>query len=246
MRPAALRVGELAKRTGLSVRALHHYDQIGLLSPARRTEAGYRLYGEAEIARLQQIMSLRQLGFSLEEIRSCLDGDGWSPQRVIDLHLARLREQIAAQQRLYERLEALARGLAAAEEASVEYLLDTIKEMSRVEKYYTPEQQEEIRRRGEALGEEGLRKAEADWAQLIDEVRAEMAKGTDPPSERAQGLAQRWMELVRAFTGGNPEIEKALGRMWQEKTNIHGQDTAEMRRMGEWIDRALPASRKPE
>ena len=68
-----MKVGELAKRTGLSVRALHYYDEIGLLQPSEVTESGHRLYGEAELVRLQQIKSLRQLGFSLDEIRACLD-----------------------------------------------------------------------------------------------------------------------------------------------------------------------------
>jgi DNA-binding transcriptional MerR regulator len=57
MRPPPWKVGELAKRTGVSVRALHHYDEIGLLSPSHRSEAGYRLYTEIDVARLQQIRS---------------------------------------------------------------------------------------------------------------------------------------------------------------------------------------------
>jgi len=69
----ALKVGELARRTGLTVRALHHYDEIGLLRPSLRTEAGHRLYSEGDVARLQRVLSLRQLGFSLEEVRDCLD-----------------------------------------------------------------------------------------------------------------------------------------------------------------------------
>ena len=69
MQPTAMKVGELAKRTGVSVRTLHYYDEIGLLSPSHRSEAGYRLYSAEDIARLQQIKSLRQLGFRLEEIR---------------------------------------------------------------------------------------------------------------------------------------------------------------------------------
>ncbi|MBF2016646.1 MAG: MerR family transcriptional regulator [Rivularia sp. T60_A2020_040] len=59
-----MKIGKLAKQTGISVRTLHYYDEIGLLSPSGRTEADYRLYAEADIVRLQQIISLRQLGFS--------------------------------------------------------------------------------------------------------------------------------------------------------------------------------------
>ena len=96
----ALKVGELAQRTGLTVRTLHHYDAIGLLRPSLHTEAGYRLYTAGDIARLQQVLSLRQLGFSLDEVRGCLDRPGFAPLEVIGLHLVRLREQIESQRRL--------------------------------------------------------------------------------------------------------------------------------------------------
>ena len=73
MKFEALKVGELAKRTGLTVRTLHHYDEIGLLRPSLHTESGHRLYTLRDLARLQQIVSLRQLGFSLDQVRECLD-----------------------------------------------------------------------------------------------------------------------------------------------------------------------------
>ncbi len=85
-----LKVGELAKRTGLTVRTLHHYDEIGLLKPSLRTEAGHRLYDADDVARLQKIVLLRQLGFSLEEVQACLDRPGFSPLEVLGLHLTRL------------------------------------------------------------------------------------------------------------------------------------------------------------
>src|SRR5205085_4353364 len=108
MRCEGLKVGELARRTGLTVRTLHHYDEIGLLRPSLHTESGHRLYTAADVARLQQVRSLRQLGFSLEEVRACLDRSGFSPLEVIRLHLGRLREQIELQRQLCGRLEAIA------------------------------------------------------------------------------------------------------------------------------------------
>lgn len=71
-----LKVGELAKRSGLTVRALHHYHAIGLLSPSARAENGYRLYGRDDIARLHQIQALRRFGLSLAEIGAFLDQPG--------------------------------------------------------------------------------------------------------------------------------------------------------------------------
>lgn len=62
----ALKVGELARRTRLTIRTLHHYDEIGLLRPSLYTGSGHRLYTAGDVARLQQVVSLRQLGFSLE------------------------------------------------------------------------------------------------------------------------------------------------------------------------------------
>ena len=99
------KVGELAKRTGLSVRTLHHYDEIGLLSPSGRTETGHRLYSNEDVLRLQQIRSLKALGFSLEEVRACLEGASFSAERVIELHVFGLKEQIRLQQELLRRLE---------------------------------------------------------------------------------------------------------------------------------------------
>ncbi|HTN87073.1 MAG TPA: MerR family transcriptional regulator, partial [Sorangium sp.] len=93
MRSAPLKVGELASQTGLSVRTLHYYEEVGLLSPSHRTASGHRLYSAGDVARLQQIKSLRELGFSLEQIAGCLDRQRFSPLQTIELHLSRLREQ---------------------------------------------------------------------------------------------------------------------------------------------------------
>ena len=247
MRPSAMRVGELAKRTGVSVRTLHYYDEIGLLAPAQRSEAGYRLYVAEDVVRLQQIKSLRQVGFTLEEIREWLDRPGFSPQHVIGLHINRLREQIALQRQLCERLEALVSGLRRAEaEISVEEFIQAIEVMSMVEKYYTPEQLVWLKERANQIGQARIREVEAEWPVLMAEVRAEMEKGTDPASERVQALAKRWTGLMHEFTGGNPEIENAAGRMWQSEEMIHAEELRWVREMWGYISKALAASGNPE
>ncbi len=101
------KVGELGRRTGLTVRTLHHYDRIGLLSPSGRSAAGYRLYDDADVARLHQIVVLRQLGLSLEQVRESLAGSAWTLERVLRAHLERLRERMKAERALYERVERL-------------------------------------------------------------------------------------------------------------------------------------------
>jgi DNA-binding transcriptional MerR regulator len=239
-------VGELARRTGVSVRTLHHYDEIGLLSPSHRSESGYRLYAEADVVRLQQIRSLRTLGFSLEEIGTFLKRPDVTPDRVLQLHIAHLREQIELRQRLCDRMEAIAKRWRSDETVPTEEFLQIIEVTTMFDKYYTPEQMEELRQRREALGEDRMRQAEVDWKELMEQVQAEMDRGTDPADERVQQLARRWMGLIQEFTGGNPGIAQSLGRMYKEETRVAGMDTAHMRPMTEYVGKAMAASKKPD
>jgi MerR family transcriptional regulator, thiopeptide resistance regulator len=245
MRPEAIRVGELAKQTGISVRTLHYYEEIGLLAPSRRSEAGYRLYADADVARLQQIMSLRQLGFSLEQIRDCLHRDDVPLLRVIEMHLAGLREQIALQAQLCDRLEVIARGLQRAEQPSVTDLLHTMEVMNRMEKYYTPEQQEWLKQRRETVGDERIHEVEAEWPRLMAEVRAAMDAGIDPSDPQAQALVVRWRGLTQEFTGGNPGIEKSLRTMFESESpqDIHPSMDPRIKEYGEYIARAAAAGK---
>lgn len=239
----ALKVGELARRTGLTVRTLHHYDEIGLLRPSTHTEAGYRLYTPADVARLQQVLSLRQLGFSLEEIRECLHARRYLPMEIIRLHITRLRDQIEMQRGLCQRLEALAVHYEAAEKVPTEDLLRTIEGMTKMESYYTPEQLEYLARRREEVGEERMQQAPQDWARLQAEVKAAYERGADPTSPEVLELARRWNGLIEEFTGGDPGIRESLGRLWAEQGDQiaaqHGQDYDP--RLFEYMRKAIAA-----
>ncbi|RRJ62806.1 MerR family transcriptional regulator [Paenibacillus oralis] len=98
------KVGDLAKLAGLTVRTLRYYDQIGLFSPSGQTESGHRLYNESDLSRLQQILSLKELGLSLEEVRSVLNDEQISPLEIVNLQMARIKEQIKQQQMLLDQL----------------------------------------------------------------------------------------------------------------------------------------------
>lgn len=101
------KVGELAKLTGLTLRTLRFYDQIGLFSPSAYSDSGHRLYNEADLSRLQQILSLKELGLSLEEIKSIVTGGHFSPLQIVSLQIARLKETIRIQQKLLAELESV-------------------------------------------------------------------------------------------------------------------------------------------
>jgi len=85
------KTGELAKLTGYTIRTLLYYDQIELFSPSDYSEAGYRLYNVTDLSRLQQILSLKDLGLTLEEIKSILADDTYNPIEVVTLQIERLR-----------------------------------------------------------------------------------------------------------------------------------------------------------
>lgn len=209
------KVGQLAKRTGISVRTLHHYDQIGLLTPSHRTASGHRLYDGDDVARLQQIVMLRQLGFALDEIGATLERA--SLPHLIDLHMARLRAQIERERTLMSRLERMAAWLRAGNEVSVDEFLTTIEEMTMFEKYMTEEQLETLKKRGEAIGPERIKEVQEEWPRLIEDVRVEMERGTDPKSPRVQELAGRWRSLVNEFSGGDRAIEGSVAKMYQSE-----------------------------
>jgi DNA-binding transcriptional MerR regulator len=191
-----------------------------LLKPSLHTEAGHRLYTAKDIARLQQVVSLRQLGFSLEEIHGCLDRPSFAPLEVVRLHIARLREQIKLQRELCERLEAVAALFQSAEEVSADTFLQMIEVMTMIENYYTQEQMEYFRKRQEELGpaaEELAKKGQADWAELLADYRAALEQGTDPSDPKVQALEKRRQALVNVFSGGDKGIEQSLKRMWTEQ-----------------------------
>src|SRR5262245_15813735 len=195
-----MKVGELAKRTGLTVRTLHHYDEIGLLSPSQRSRSGHRMYGERDVLRLQKIVSLRQLGLTLEEVAQWLTRPRLSALQVLELHITRLREQIDAQQSLCQRLEGVIGLLRARESVSMDEFLNTIEAIQMYEKYYTPEELEQLKQRREQVGEARIKEVEQEWPRLIAEVRAAMEKGTPATDPHVQQLAKRWMSLVNEFT----------------------------------------------
>ena len=208
------KVGELARESGLTVRTLHHYDEIGLLTPSERSGSGYRLYAEEDVRRLYRIVALRQIGLSLDEVKASL-GDGSDPRETLRRHLDDIQRRIELHERLRARVTKILGALDRTEEPTTEQFIEALEVMTRMEKYYTPEQLAQLEERRKEFGDEGIKKAEQDWADLIAEVEAERAKGTDPTDPKVLELARRWAALIEAFTGGDPGIRQSLQKMYE-------------------------------
>lgn len=236
---AVYQANQFARRAGVTVRTLHYYDRLGLLRPSGRTPAGYRLYAERDLARLEQIIALKFIGFPLKQIREILNRKPLDLAAALRLQRAIIEEK---RRRLAVAVEAIERaertvssgGVSAArrgpatgadEEATWEALRKIIEVINMqqntdwTKKYYSEEAQSAIAERGRQWTPEMLEKSQQDWAQLIREVEAAVAAGEDPAGERAQGLAARWQALIAAFTGGNAEVQKGLNRLYADQQN---------------------------
>lgn len=213
---------EFSERAGVTVRTLHHYDRLGLLKPSGYTAAGYRLYGERDLARLQQIVTLKFIGFSLKQVRELLDRRELDLRATLRLQRTVIKEKLNHLERVVEtieRAEHLMSSGAAPDWESFRKIVEVINmqnDMEWVKKYYTEEQLEELAARNLPGVHE---RAQRDWAALIKEVEEAIGAGEDPAGERAQALAARWSNLIEQFTGGNPAIAENLRRLYADQAN---------------------------
>lgn len=126
------KVGELARATGMTIRALHHYDDIGLLVPGR-TESGHRVYSRADVERLYRILALRGVGMALDDIGAVLDDEGVSLIDTVRRHVAAVERDIEQRRRLLERLRDMLDALEHASAPTVDELIGAVEAMSVVE-----------------------------------------------------------------------------------------------------------------
>jgi DNA-binding transcriptional MerR regulator len=209
------RVGELAQVAGVTVRTLHHYDELGLLTPSERTHGGHRLYSATDVERLYRLLALRSLGLPLDEIGGLLDQtDGMA--ETVRRHLTTVERQQEALEALRTRLTRLLAALDGGEESG-QRILEALEAMSMFEKYYTPEQLQQLEERRQQFTPEQIKAVEEEWRELYAQVREHREKGTDPNDPAVQQLVTRSGELIAMFTGGDPGIAASLKRMYEEE-----------------------------
>jgi len=222
------RVHEFAELAGVTVRALHHYDRLGLLKPTARTDARHRLYSDRDLARLEQIVVLKFIGLPLGEIRDLLHDHVHEDFAVADA-LARQQRVLAAKRdRINHTILAIAQAERSLRSAGrpdwteFSHIIQEVEMQSNAEwskKYYSPEAKVkvEVEERRARWSPELQEQVSRDWAQLFGDIEA--ALGEDPASTRARALADRWCKLVVGFTGGDPEIQKGLNAMYADQPN---------------------------
>lgn len=195
--PRTYRVADVARLSGVSIRALHHYDAIQLLIPTGRTEANYRLYTDADLLRLQQILIGRELGFSLEEIRRSLDDPRFDHRAALVEQRRRLEEKARA---LGDMLRAVDAALAVAgsdpkgDAMAMKELFggfDPSKYESEVEERWAGPALDESKRRVKGYTADDWKRQQAEQAAIYAEAAAAMRGGVDPASPAAMNIAER-------------------------------------------------------
>jgi len=225
------KVGEFAALTGVSVRTLHHYDRRALLQPSSRSEAGYRLYATHDLLRLQQIVTLRYLGFSLSSIGEILGRPDFDLASSMRIQGDVIRDRIAALERVGQALNTLLTHYRAM--GSWDWELATIASSAardglaqredRMSEYYSPEElAKRMREAGKDVPAEEIQAVEAAWPPLLAEVRAN--HDSDPASEMARQLANRWAALTeRTMRGfqGDPKIGATIAENYRQQRYAH-------------------------
>ena len=214
-------VKQVARLTGLTIRTLHHYDSIGLLVPTARSAAGYRLYDDDDLLRLQQILIGRELGLSLEAIRRSLDDPRFDRRQAL---LAQRAELETRAERAAEMIRAIDAALTAIEENAMSKV-----DFKKIFDGFDPEQYaDEVKQR---WGTDAYRISaqrtnsytEADWQRCKDEqgaiyadALAARAAGVRPDEPRAMDIAERHrLSFDRWFYPCSTQMHSGLADMWE-------------------------------
>jgi DNA-binding transcriptional MerR regulator len=195
--PRTYRVADVARVSGVSIRALHHYDAIGLLVPTGRTEAGYRLYTDADLLRLQQILIQRELGFPLDEIKRSLDDPRFDQRQALVEQRRRLE---AKAQALGDMLRAVDAALAVVghdpQGGTMEMKelfggFDPSQYEAEVEQRWGGPALEESKRRVKGYTADDWKRQQAEQGAIYGEAAAAMQRGVEPTSAAAMDIAER-------------------------------------------------------
>jgi MerR family transcriptional regulator, thiopeptide resistance regulator len=222
-------------RSGLTVRALHHYDQIGLVVPSVRTSGGHRLYTSADLVVLYEVTAMRQLGLSLEQAGNLL-AERTDVRKVIDQQLEHVDRQIRMAQRLRKQL-------LAARDADDAGFAEIIRLTGDLTSYMGQEKLDAMHRRIGELGAVAEHAVGVEMPRLYDEALEEMRSGTPPSDPAVRRIVDRLDELSELIRGPDSEIGAAVRVLWVDRGRQQppGHGGADWGELVAYLDRARAA-----
>ncbi|MDP4089110.1 MAG: MerR family transcriptional regulator [Bacillota bacterium] len=218
------KVKEVSTIAGVSVRTLHHYDEIGLLKPEFVTSAGYRLYSDRDLERLQQILFFKELDFDLQEIRDILSSPGFDRKSALKAHKELLIEKRKRLERIIQSVDKTIDSIGGGIEMSKKEMFESF-DMSEIEKHQEKYAEEVKRKYGSTDAYKESQKKTAkyskeDWARIIGR-QGEIYRGLaglmdrEPSHPEVQELvAQARQQITENFYNCTPEIFAGLGEMY--------------------------------
>lgn len=229
------RIHEFAERAGVTVKALRHYDRLGLLKP-RRAASGYRLYTDSDLERLEQIVALKFLGVPLKQIRGVLDRSGLTLPEALRMQRATLEDKRGALDRAIRAIQD-AEGALTSDKAAEAAAWKRIA-MESMRKYYSDEAWLKRRCHYDQW-------PSPDLEALFREIRA--ALGEDPAGEKAQSLKNRWQQMLNDTVTGDPEVQAGALAAWHDREHWPVALRAKLQELSiedvvEFLARAMAAS----
>lgn len=211
-------IGQLSKKTGVTVRTLDYYNEIDLLHPSSATDGGHRLYDEDGVMRLEQILALKYMGFSLQKIKKILNESEVTWQTAIEKQLEMVRQEKRRLEALEQSLYGVSASIQVEDEINWPIIFDIIQLFQKdpearvhpYKKYFDGKEFNTIMQLNEQMAE----KDSQEWLAIIQDIRANL--NADPASETAQHLADRWLKHVKKMFGTD---EARLEKMWEAITD---------------------------
>jgi DNA-binding transcriptional MerR regulator len=212
------RIGEFARRAGVTIRTLRYYDKRGLLKPSAWSESGQRLYTELDYARLQQIMTLKLIGLSLDEIGALLTTDITQIEQLLGRQRLVLEEKIQRLEAVVHTIQKAQSAIHSAQGIDLEQFISIIQAVHMhdqtdwLSEICTDEQKEKLTRLQSGWTLADQRKVGEAGSRLFADIHQNMSKDVRDP--RVQALVERWDEFIAHFAQGDPDLAAKMNQAY--------------------------------
>lgn len=249
----AYTVKKLSKISGVSVRTLHWYDEVGILKPAYHGQNGYRYYEEEQLLLLQQILFFRELDFSLDEIRRIVNGSAFDQMRALTVHKKALQDSLARTKKLIKTIDKTLlhlRGETKMKDAELYYGFDSekqkayekeLRQILKDKDYKGEDLIEESKKRTKNWKKEDWESLKADTDRIHKRLTEAMKKGLAHDSEEVQKITGEHFAMISRFYDPTKEVYIGLSQMYLEHPDFRKFYDAYDPKLAEFLAQAMNA-----
>jgi len=215
-------INEISKLTGVSIRMLHHYDKIGLLVPSKRNNSNYRVYSEEDVARLYQILLFKELEFSLKDIKSILDDEGFDKEEALRVQKKLILEKKNRLEKIIESIDDTINNIGGKTMSKKDFKAFSYDEIKAHQEKYKEETKQKYGKSDayKESKEKTSKYSKNDWENIMEDagvIYEELAKLMDrnPADDEVQVLVQKWRDYItNNFYNCTIEIFRGLALMY--------------------------------